>query len=199
LALPGTYSVTLAKEVDGVTNSLTEPVEFQVIPLDVATFAAEDREAVLSFQRKIARLQRAVLGTIRAAGEAENRLAHVRKAIVDTPDADPALLAEAQQLDARLNALTTLLQGDRTRGQRNEPTPPSISGRVQNVVSSQWTATSAPTQTEQDAYRYAGTEFAAALAELRALMTELVALETKIEAAGAPWTPGRIPTWEPDE
>ena len=162
LALPGTYSVTLAKEVDGVTNSLTEPVEFQVIPLDVATFAAEDREAVLSFQRKIARLQRAVLGTIRAAGEAENRLAHVRKAIVDTPDADPALLAEAQQLDARLNALTTLLQGDRTRGQRNEPTPPSISGRVQNVVSSQWTATSAPTQTEQDAYRYAGTEFAAA-------------------------------------
>ena len=67
LALPGTYSVTLAKEVDGVTTSLTEPVEFQVIPLDVSTFAAEDREAVLRFQRKIARLQRAVLGTIRVS------------------------------------------------------------------------------------------------------------------------------------
>ena len=75
--------------------------------------------------------------------------------------------------------LTTLLQGDRTRGKRNEPTRPSISERVQNVVSSQWTATSAPTQTEQDAYRYAGTEFAEVLAEFRDLMSDLVALETK--------------------
>ena len=198
LALPGTYKVTLAKEVDGETTELTEPVEFEVVPLDTATFTAEDREAVMEFQQKTARLQRAVLGTSRAAGEADNRLAHVRKAIIDTPGADPALLNEAQDLESRLNKLTTRLQGDRTRGKHNEPSPPSIIGRVQNIVSSQWTATSAPTQTEQDAYRYAGEEFSEALTELRDLMTELVALEEKIEAAGAPWTPGRIPTWEPE-
>jgi len=28
--------------------------------------------------------------------------------------------------------------------------------------------------------------------------TELRGLEEKAEAAGAPWTPGRVPRWEPE-
>jgi len=32
---------------------------------------------------------------------------------------------------------------------------------------------------------------------LRALITvDLVSLENAAEAAGAPWTPGRVPTWK---
>ncbi|MCZ6682588.1 MAG: glycosyl hydrolase, partial [Planctomycetota bacterium] len=196
LALPGKYTVSLANEIDGVTTSLTDPVEFNVVPLELATFAAKDREAVMAFRAKLARLQRAVRGALRAGGEIDDRLAHVRKAIVDTPDADEALITEADGLRGRLSGLQTRLRGDRTRSRRNEPTPPSINGRVQNVVSSQWNATSAPTKTEQDAYRHAGTEFAEALGELRALADDLEKLEAKLEAAGAPWTPGRIPQWE---
>ncbi len=94
LALPGTYTVTLAKQVDGTMESLTEPVAFQVVPLDIATFTAEDRRAVIAFQAKVARLERAVLGSVRAASEVQDRLAHVRKAIIDTPDADPKLAEE---------------------------------------------------------------------------------------------------------
>lgn len=196
LALPGKYTVTLAKEVDGETTALTDPVEFNVVPLDLATFTAKDREAVMAYRAKIARLQRAVRGALKVSGEIEDRLAHVRKAIVETPKADAALLAEAGGLRGRLNVLQTRLRGDQTRGKRNEPAPPSINERVQNVVGSQWNATSAPTQTEQDAYRYAGTAFAEALGELRALADDLGKLEAKLEAAGAPWTPGRIPEWE---
>ncbi|UCC32535.1 MAG: hypothetical protein JSU86_09675 [Phycisphaerales bacterium] len=73
--------------------------------------------------------------------------------------------------------------------------PPSISRRVR--IAMQWYVTSAPTQTQRDAYRYAGTEFTELLAELRKLIEEdLTGLEEKLEAAGAPWTPGRIPNWE---
>ena len=123
-------------------------------------------------------------------------MSHVRQAIVDTPQADPALLTESEELRQRLNALLTRIRGDQTRGKRNEPTAPSIIERVQNVVSSQWYTTSGPTQTEQDAYRYAGTEFADALKEVRQLADKLQQLEERLEAAGGPWTPGRIPTWE---
>ncbi len=115
---------------------------------------------------------------------------------MDTPDADEALITEADGLRGRLSGLQTRLRGDRTRSRRNQSTPPSINERVQNVVYSQWSATSAPTKTEQDAYRHAGTEFAEALGELRALADDLEKLEAKLEAAGAPWTPGRIPLWE---
>ena len=197
LALPGTYTVTLIQEVDGVITPLTGPESFQVVPLELATFAAEDRVEVIAFQKKVARLQRAVLGAVRAAGEAQTRIAHLRKAFLDTPAADPALLTEIETLQQRLNQLLVKLRGDPTLGKRQEPAPPSISGRVQQVVSSQWSTTSAPTQTQREAYRHAGVEFAEALAELRVLLEQdLAALEKKLEAAGAPWTPGRIPDWQ---
>ena len=78
-----------------------------------------------------------------------------------------------------------------------EPVPPSVNQRVQQVVSNQWRTTSAPTQTQREAYRYAGLEFTELLGELRVLIEkDLKQLEDKLEAAGAPWTPGRIPDWE---
>jgi photosystem II stability/assembly factor-like uncharacterized protein len=197
LALPGTYTVTLSKEVDGVVTPLAPAQQFDVVPLELATFAAKDRAAVLEFRRKVARLQRAVRGAIRAADEAQNRINYVRKALLETPAADAALLAEVEDLQQRLNQMRTKLRGDRTRSKREEPAPPSINERVQQVVGNQWRVTSPPTQTQHDAYRYAGGEFTALLADLRKLIeTDLKGLEDRLEAAGGPWTPGRIPVWE---
>lgn len=196
LAAPGTYTVTLAKKVDGALTTLAGPERFEVAPLGLATLPAADRPALLAFQRKVAELHRAVRGALAVAQETDDRLAHLRKAALQTPGADPALLAEVEALRLRLRAILAELRGDETVSRRNEPTPPSIQERVENVVGSQWLTTAAPSQTEQDAYLHAGTAFARVLAELRALVeTDLRALEARLEAAGAPWTPGRVPDW----
>ena len=64
-------------------------------------------------------------------------------------------------------------------------------------VAIDWYVTSAPTQSQRESYEHAGAEFTEVLAQLRKLILEdLVSLEEKLEAAGAPWTPGRIPTWK---
>jgi hypothetical protein len=95
----------------------------------------------------------------------------------------------------RLNSLRTKLTGDRTRMKREEAFPPSIQSRVRSAI--QWDVTSPPTQTQRDAYQYAGTEFAEVLVELRTLIQDdLAAVEARLEEAGAPWTPGRIPGWK---
>jgi hypothetical protein len=63
-------------------------------------------------------------------------------------------------------------------------------------VSAQWSATVAPTGTSQQAYANAAEAFEKQLATLRTLVeTDLRGLETAIEKAGAPWTPGRVPSW----
>ena len=194
LALPATYTVTLAKEVDGATSDLGEPQSFEVIPLALATFAAKDRAEVMEFQKKVARLQGAVRGAIKVAVAVQNRIDHIRKAYVDTPAAERAVRAEIHTLQQRLNGLLTKLRGDKTRRKRQEPQPPSINQRMSTAI--QWYVTSAPTQTQRDAYQYAGTAFTEVLADLRKLMMEdLAQVEAKLEAAGAPWTPGRIPDW----
>jgi hypothetical protein len=197
LALPGTYTASLVREVDGEVRELAGPVAFEVVPLALATFAAKDRKEVLRFQKKVARLHRAVEGSIRVARETRSRLAHIRQAIVETPGADVKLVVEAQKLEKKLGGILKRLQGDRTLAKYQEPVPPSIRSRVRSIVGSQWGTTSAPTQTQRDGYRHAAEEFEKVLAELRSLVERDVAsIETKLEAAGAPWTPGRIPRWK---
>ncbi len=141
--------------------------------------------------------RRAVRGSLRVASDAENRLKHIRKAVLVTPAADPALLAETRQLEDRLNQLLIELRGDRTLSRRMVPAPPSISGRIRSVVSDQWYVSSAPTKTLEDSYEYAAEAFTRVLADLRTLVeTDIEQLESKLDEAGAPWTPGRFPTWE---
>lgn len=197
LAAPGTYTVSLAKQVDGKETPLGTPQTFTAEPLNVATLPAADRAALLAFQQKTARLQRAVLGAENVADEAQTRLNYIKRALLDTPGADPALLQEALSLQNRLKDLQTRLSGDRVIASRNEPTPPAIVDRVQGIVYGHWTSTAAPTQTHRNAYQIAAEEFTAVLEGLRVLIeADLKNLEDKLESAGAPWTPGRVPRWK---
>ncbi len=197
LAAPGTYTVSLAKRVDGKETPLGTPQTFSAEPLNIATLPAADRAALLAFQQKTARLQRAALGAENVADEAQTRLNYVKRALLDTPGADPALLQEALALENRLKDLQTRLSGDRVIASRNEPTPPAIVDRVQGIVYGHWASTSTPTQTHRDAYQIAADEFGAVLEGLRVLIeVDLKSLEDRLESAGAPWTPGRVPRWK---
>jgi hypothetical protein len=197
--VPGTYSVSLERRVDGETTALGEPRRFETVALGNATLGARDREAVLAFQRKTARLQRAVLGASRVAAEARQRVDHLQLALRDTPDAEAGLQARALALQERLADLQVLIDGDPVLAARNEPAAPSILDRVQRVVYGQWTSTSAPTGTQLAAYRVSADAFSDVLADLRrAIETDLEQLEDEMEAAHAPWTPGRVPRWVPE-
>jgi hypothetical protein len=151
---------------------------------------------LLAFQRKTARLQRAVLGAAQAVAETQRRFDHITKALQNTPEADPALMAEVRALETRLKDLQIKLSGDRLIQRYNEPTPPSIIDRVQDIVGGHWTSTSVATQTFQDGYQIAADEFTTVLENLRVLIeVDLVKLEAKLEQIKAPWTPGRVPKW----
>ena len=195
LAIPGSYSVTLSKVVDGVVTDLAGPQNFEVVDLGLNTFTTDDFAATAAFQKKTADLQRAVLGALKWAGEAEDRLAYTRKALSNTPSAEVRLMAESQRLQTELNDILVQMSGDDTRGARNVFTPPSISERVGRIVGGQWDTTGAPTQTNQQDYEWAAEAFAKELGRLNALSSDLDTFEQQLESAGAPWTPGRLPSW----
>jgi photosystem II stability/assembly factor-like uncharacterized protein len=196
LALPGTYTVTLEQEVDGEVTQLTEPVSFQVKNLDLGSpLTADDPTSQHAFQEKAAELARAVDGAVKAAGEVSERVKYLRKAIIDTPDAEPERLEALASIEADLNDLLIGLRGDRTRASRNEPVPPSTRGRVHRIMSGQLFTTQPPTGTHRQLYEWASGAFTTQLETLRGLVDRLESLETQLEDAGAPWTPGRIPDW----
>ena len=197
LVAPGRYSVSLAVRVRGELQPLDGPREFETEVLGTASLPAPDREAVLAFQRQTGRLQRAVLGAGQAASEAQRRIDHLKVALRDAPAADSALRAELDAIETRLADLRVELEGDRTRAQRGEAVLPGVQGRVQRIVSGHWTTTSAPTATQRRGYAIAAEQFEGVLARLRTLIEQdLAGVERRAEAAAAPWTPGRLPTWQ---
>lgn len=197
LAAPGTYTVELAQRVDGKVSALAGPQSFTTKPLGTARLAHEGSAAIIAFQKKVGKLQRALFGSVEAAGEAAARITHLKKAIDATPAAPPELGDRARALESRLKDLQEKLTGDEVIGGHNEPTPPSITERIQRVIEGFISSTAAPTATQEDAYRIAGEAFEGVLAELTRLVeTDLEQLENDLEAAGGPWTPGRVPRWQ---
>ena len=199
LAAPGNYRVQLARRVAGKLELLGEPQKFESRPLWTVSLGAKERAALLDFQRKTGRLQRAVLGAVKAVEEALARVSHLERALQDAPGASPKLTEELRGLKLQLTDVSEALSGDVAVARRSEPVPPSIAARLEEVVSGHWNTIGPATATHQRNYEIAAAAFAPVLARLRTLVAvELARVENEAEAAGAPWTPGRLPTFKPE-
>jgi photosystem II stability/assembly factor-like uncharacterized protein len=198
LAAPGRYRVVLALRADGKLEPLGREQTFETVPLHAAATPEAARADVLAFQEKTARLQRAVLGAASTVDEALSRLDLLQRALQDTPGAPDRLADEARTLRNRLKDVRVALSGDAVVRRYQEADPPSIVERVQGVVAGHWSTTSGPTQTHRAGYAAAAEAFAPVLERLRTAMEDLGRLEADADAAGAPWTPGRLPTWKPE-
>jgi photosystem II stability/assembly factor-like uncharacterized protein len=197
LVMPGAYKVSMMKRVDGVTTPIAQSQEFQVTVEGLDRMPPADRIALVEFQQKAARLQRAVQGATQAANALTPRFAAIRRALIETPNAPESLLNDAAALEKRKNEILRALSGDQALRQRNFNLPPSINERVGLIVGAQRMSTDRPTQTQMDQYTHAAAEFEGVLSQLRQLIeVDLQKLEKQMEAAGAPWTPGRIPEWK---
>ena len=196
LTVPGRYTVTLSQRVDGVETELAGPVEFTTKLLARSSTPSKDFAATVGFQREAAEMYRVVQGAGRTLRDANDRIDHIRVAIDRTPGLDRALLDEVDRIANSLADLGVALYGDRTISSRSEPASPGISSRIGRVLWGTRDITSDPTTTQRDNLALAGRLFEPVMKELRKLIeTDLAAVEKKLTAAGAPYTPGRVPEW----
>jgi hypothetical protein len=67
---------------------------------------------------------------------------------------------------------------------------------VNGIASTLWGTTSAPNGNLEQAYQQALQKFGKVYTEVKAVDSELNALEMQLEKSGAPYTPGRLPDWK---
>ncbi|OGD19081.1 MAG: glycosyl hydrolase [Candidatus Aminicenantes bacterium RBG_16_63_16] len=194
MVVPGRFTVTLAKVADGVITALAAPQTFVVESLNLASLPEKDKAALLGFQKKAGELQRAMMGAGAAAEDGLKNLKYIRKALLDAPKADPKLAETARAIEKRIQDELAVLFGDRTRGMRSEPAEPSLMDRV----SAQLDATAPITAMARRGYEIAADGFEKLIEEMRqTIEVDLKKLQADLEAAGAPWTPGRgVPVWK---
>jgi photosystem II stability/assembly factor-like uncharacterized protein len=196
LVVPGTYTVRLAKRIDGVETAIGQPQTFNVVPLHLSQMNAGDRAKTLEFQKRASRLQKAIMGAARANEDALVRVQLIRGALDQIDGPDPKLVARVNAVDKALRDIDEVINGDPTLRSANEPAPPALVDRITTAVNG-FTTTSAPTNTHREALAIAEEQFVPLLAGMRqAIDVELAAIDKELNAAGAPWTPGRIPDWK---
>jgi photosystem II stability/assembly factor-like uncharacterized protein len=197
LVLPGNYSVRMFQKVNGVVSELAGPVSFNVAAEGASAIDPADRAARAEFHHKVARLYRAVSGALRTADDVQSRIKSIREALEQTPAAEKTLGLAVDSIEQRNRKILRELRGDVDLQKRSEPVASSINDRVSSVMEGERFSLAKPTQSHVDSYNIAAAEFAEQLAKLRALVeVDLAKLEKDMEAAGAPWTPGRVPKWQ---
>ena len=195
MALPGNYSVSMSKRVNGELTEISSAQTFALKPLFEGGLVTDDRQALLDFEMQSSDLYRAIMGANKARGEIQGRIDHLLKAATDTPSSNEAQAQSLRLLNTRLQDLKIRFSGDSTISSRAAPVPMSITGRIRTIVGGHWDSQSAVTDNYRDSYAIADQQFRQALVELKAIAADLAEVEAALQAEGAPWTPGRIPDW----
>jgi photosystem II stability/assembly factor-like uncharacterized protein len=196
LVLAGSYSVRMFSKVGGVVTDLAGPQSFKVTTEGASGMSAADRAAQQEFMRKVTRLYRAVSAALHTSEDMQSRLKAIQEALREAPAVEKQLGAVADSLTQRDREILRALRGDIEMAKRSEPVPSSINDRVNSVMEGERFSLAKPTQSHEDSYNIAAAEFAEQLGKLKTLVeVDLSKLEKDMEAAGAPWTPGRVPEW----
>jgi photosystem II stability/assembly factor-like uncharacterized protein len=195
MALPGQYSVSLSKRMQGELVEISAAQSFTLKPLFEGGLVTDDRQALLDFEMQSNDLYRAILGANKTRGEIQDRIDHLLKAAVETPASSEAQAQALRALNARMQDLKVRFSGDSTISSRAEPVPMSMTSRISSIVGGHWDSQSSVTENYRNSYRIAEQQFRQALPELKAIAADLAKVEAELQAEGAPWTPGRIPEW----
>ena len=199
-ALPGQYTARLFTRVDGALSPIGAPMTFAVVDADPAGSRRNARTAtILASELRNAQLERSALGAGAWLNDLGGKLNFLRRAIDESPRADSSLIRQVRALQTRLLDMQERLNGDPTRGRRNESSPTGLLGRLQIALAqSRGSTLEAPTEAQLAQLEIVRSALGAILTDIRQMAeVDVRAVETAAESAGIPWTAGRLPVMPP--
>ncbi|MEM7782733.1 MAG: glycosyl hydrolase [Planctomycetota bacterium] len=192
LAIPGKYTVDITQTVDGETTELVAATEFAIEPLNFGQTETPDRKQIMAFVKKAQDLSKSVSGASSVANQASETVSQIKSVIERSTDLDPAMLNEVRQIEIKLMDIDEKFNGDPTKPRRNEPELPGFNSRLRTMMFGAMGSTEGPTGTHKRQYEIVKGQFESVLADLKeVVLGDIPALNKKLDAANAPWTPGR--------
>jgi hypothetical protein len=194
-AMPGNYSVGMELVAAGEVNTLSDPVPFKAVLLHNATLPAENREALVDFQKEVSDMARVMMGTQSRIRQEMVKVEAIQKALKLTPGASTDLVLKAHTLEKELDDLLYILNGPSAEASWEELSPMAmpLNRRLNVMVYTHWSSSSGLTKTEQDQLAILKEEFPPVLEQLKDLSGRISQLNDALDALQAPWTPGRMP------
>lgn len=191
MVLPGTYTVELAKSINGEVTTLTEPVSFEVKTLDNQTVPSADPAAMLAFHQQLMSLSKSANSARSAYNQLRDALKYYQAAtrIVNSV----SLNEKVDNLEAKLDAIQITMFGDPIKRQLEMEQAPALSRRVNTAINTGTASLSDPTTTSKEVKTIAEKYLDPVIVSLKEIIKEDVpAINAELDANQAPWTPGRI-------
>ncbi|MBY6204655.1 VPS10 domain-containing protein [Halomonas denitrificans] len=191
MVAPGTYSVELAKRIDGTVSPLAGPESFDVVRMREGALEGAEPEETAAFWKRLAEMQRRTTAAGQVIREAREKIDAMGQALQRSQAPGGDLDRQLYRVDQALYEIAEQLQGKETMNEVGELQPPTVGQRMFVAMMGTGRSTYGPTPTHRRSLEIAESEFAEVRAELERLVEERIpALERELEAAGAPWTTG---------
>ena len=154
---------------------------------------------MVEFNRKGAAISGAIQGTQQYANGLNSRIQSIIQLLNGATQASPELLKKAIAVSKQLEDIQYAFNGKTPAAseEENPPAPVPLNIRLNKVAWISWGSTAEPTQTQQESYRILTEEFPPLYEKIKTIgEVDLPAIESALNAAGAPATSGRLPVWK---
>ncbi|MFC2113585.1 glycosyl hydrolase, partial [Bacteroidota bacterium] len=191
IVVPGTYSVSLSKVVDGEQTELSGPQSFTLKPLRKGALEGASDSERMAFYKEMEAFQQDILATTLEFSKSRQRVDAMLAAILQTDRETGDLEQRILQADKQFYDLNTKFFGSPSANQVGEKTPPSPRQRL-GVAISGWSTSYGPTELHKQSLATGKSELAKIKTELSELVdVVLPQIEKDLKAAGAPWIEGQ--------
>lgn len=194
-ALPGKYSVSMAMYHNGEIKDLAGPVDFNAVVLNNTTLPDPDPKATKVFYKKVAELARVMYGSMSFTDELVKKTAYIQQALHSVANPPMGYQKQLIEISQQLEDIEFIFEGTPAKASWEE-VPPEImplSNRINSIVYTSWSSTSAPTANQKENYNILMEELPPVLAQLKSINTKLESIESELDNLKAPHTPGRLP------
>ncbi|RMG31346.1 MAG: glycosyl hydrolase [Bacteroidetes bacterium] len=190
MAIPGTYTVSLSKLVDGNITPLAGPVSFEVVPLRQGALKGATFEEIAQFRKELESLQTDIAALNYLLNNSSDKVNAMKEALSRMETDAPELLSQLHQLQQQLYELDEEINGNRSKEEIGER---SSSIRSAMFVGFRGLSTTyGPTPTHKQSLEVARKQVEGVKPRLKQLSEEAIPkLEKALREAGAPWIEGQ--------
>ncbi len=190
MVAPGTYSVTLSKEVDGVFTALSDPISFEVTPLSSNSLAGSSMKDVSAFWNLYESTTQSVASTSNKLSDATSKTKAIGRALRQSQIDVSGISKDYEMLSEKVSALNKQMYGSPARNDIGEKTHPTIGNRMFAVNRGITQSTYGPTETHKEGISIILDELAGINTELKMVHESIQAMSKKIYNAGGPMIEG---------
>ena len=160
MALPGNYTVTLSKQIDGVVTDLAGPKSFTVKRLYDGALKRADDEKQIAFTNEVTNLQKSLTAAAIKLSNATKKVNALQAAAIKTSSDNSEILSNIYSVKQKLFDLEETMYGNKSKNEVGEKNNPTIMDRFYNAYGSSSRSTYGPTPTHLKSLEIAKKQFA---------------------------------------